>query len=248
MDRPRRNRVLRSRRLFLWLSVLALLTGAALGVAGSRGGSAAWTGYLWKLLGVRVAPSQVDGLPSEADGGLLPGDTGATGGTGGSGGPGTSPGPGASLPPGADTGPAAPGPDQVSAATTFAWTVDYDLCGDEVVEEAPAEPGLVGLTRESLAVELRDWEIKAFSPARVEVARHEQAMCPKHTKRTLRLEDGELVVYAGAANQPGVELIRLGPTGITEDRLSAAEAGLLRTGWILDSQEDVVRYLEGLGD
>jgi len=127
--------------------------------------------------------------------------------------------------------------------------VAYEQCGCVVTDVAPAESGLVGLTRQTLAIELGDWEITNFAPSRVEAKSVELAtMCPKHTKRTLRLEDGKLVLYAGSLADQPPSLIALEPTGVTGDDLNSFEAEILKAGLSLGSQEEVVLYLEGLGD
>lgn len=136
----------------------------------------------------------------------------------------------------------------VAAGATFVWTVDYQLCGCRVTDTTVAAAGVVGLTRQTLATELRDWEITSFRPDRVELRRTEAAvMCPKHAKRTLKLEQGRIVVYAGWSGD-GVRLIPVETTKYGEADLTAAEAEVLRVGRLFGSEQEVVRYLEGLGD
>jgi len=137
----------------------------------------------------------------------------------------------------------------IVAGAEFIWIVHYDLCGCTERDTSAAQDGLVGLDRQTLTAELRDWEIVTFAPARVEVRRSEgEAMCLRHSRRVLRLESGKLVLYAGSLADPAVALLPLQPTSITEDDLAAAEVEMLRGGRDFNSQDEVVRFLEGLGD
>ena len=206
--------------------LLALAAGRLLGGPGV--GDLA--GHLWRILGVRVeTPTPAEGPPAATGG--APGLTGAaaTGGGSASGDAGTA--------------------TTVAPGAVFLWAVTFEACGCGTQAATEAPEGSVGLRRETLAIELRDWEITSFAPERVELARLDrEAMCPAHTKRTLRLEEGKLVLYAGSVDDPGVELILIITTGIVADDLNAEEAAILRTGRTFDSQEEVYSFIEGLGD
>jgi len=207
------------RGLFV-LAVAVLLALAAGRLLGGPGvGDLA--GHLWRILGVRVeTPTPAEGPPAATGG--APGLTGA-----------------------AATGTAT----TVAPGAVFLWAVTFEACGCRTPEATEAPEGSVGLGRETLAIELRDWEITSFAPERVELARLDrEAMCPAHTKRTLRLEEGKLVLYAGSVDDPGVELILIVTTGIVADDLNAEEAAILSTGRTFDSQEEVYSFIEGLGD
>ena len=207
--------------------LLALAAGRLLGGPGV--GDLA--GNLWRILGVRVeTPTPAEGPPAAAGG--APGLTGAaaTGGGGSASG---------------DAGTAT----TVAPGAVFLWTVTFEACGCGTPAATEAPEGSVGLGRETLAIELRDWEITSFAPERVELARLDrEAMCPAHTKCTLRLDEGKLVLYAGSAEDPGVELILIVTTGIVADDLNAEEAAILNTGLTFDSQEEALSLIEGLGD
>jgi len=216
------------RGLFV-LAVAVLLALAAGRLLGGPGVGDLAT-HLWRILGVRVeTPTPAEGPPAATGG--APGLTGAaaTGGGSASGDAGTA--------------------TTVAPGAVFLWAVTFEACGCGTQAATEAPEGSVGLRRETLAIELRDWEITSFAPERVELARLDrEAMCPAHTKRTLRLEEGKLVLYAGSVDDPGVELILIITTGIVADDLNAEEAAILRTGRTFDSQEEVYSFIEGLGD
>jgi len=150
---------------------------------------------------------------------------------------------------GSEPSPGSGGGNLIVAGAEFIWIVHYDLCGCTERDTSVAQDGLAGLDRQTLTAELRDWEIVTFAPARVEVRRSEgEAMCSRHSRRVLRLESGKLVLYAGSLDDPAVALLPLQPTSITEDDLAAAEVEMLRGGRGFSSQDEVVRFLEGLGD
>lgn len=212
-------------RGLLLLAVAVLLALAAGRLLGGPGvGDLA--GNLWRILGVRVeTPTPAEGPPAAAGG--APGLTGAAAAAGGDAGTATT----------------------VAPDAVFLWTVTFEACGcgTQAATEAPERS--VGLGRETLALELRDWEITSFAPERVELARWDrEAMCPAHTKRTLRLDEGKLVLYAGSVDDPGVKLILIVTTGIVADDLNAGEAEILNTGLTFASQEEALRLIEGLGD
>ena len=217
--------------------LLALAAGRLLGGPGV--GDLA--GHLWRILGVRVeTPTPAEGPPAATGG--APGLTGAAATGGGGSASGDA---GATGTAGGDAGTAT----TVAPGAVFLWAVTFEACGCGTQAATEAPEGSVGLRRETLAIELRDWEITSFAPERVELARWDlEAMCPAHTKRTLRLEEGKLVLYAGSVDDPGVELKLIITTGIVTDDLNAEEAEILRTGRTFDSQEEVYSFIEGLGD
>ncbi|HCW52106.1 MAG TPA: hypothetical protein DGR79_08640, partial [Clostridiales bacterium] len=187
MDGPYSRRPSFGRRLLVGVVALVLLGAglAGLGYYLGLGGPASGPDFsaLWRLLGVRTAtPAPDDGTRTEASEAevLLPED-----------------------PDGDPTEVVAPGAVVVRAYI-------YEKCGCVDVFNKEAEPGLVGLDRRSLAAELRDWEITAFSSDRVEM-RHvdREQMCPYHTRRTVRFEDGRLVLYAGDVTDPAKDLVFL---------------------------------------
>jgi hypothetical protein len=146
---------------------------------------------------------------------------------------------------GGDTGTAT----TVAPDAVFHWRVTFETCGCGTQEATETPEGFVGLGQETLAIELRDWEITSFAPERVELVRLDrEVMCPAHTKRTLRLEEGKLVLYAGSVGDPGVGLILVITTGIVASDLNAEEAAILKTGRTFASQEEVYSFIEGLGD
>ncbi len=244
MEWPRRRRPSGRGRLVAGFCALGLLVLVSVGVGRLWAGVGPFelSGSLWRFLGVRVvSPAPADGPPAEEKTGVPPStEAGGAGAQAQGAGPAGTGDP-ATLSSGAG--------DTVVAGATFVWTVDYHQCGCEVTDDTLDVSGLVGLTRQALATELRDWEITSFAPSKVEARRVElAAMCPKHTRRTLRLEGGKLILYAGSIADQPPDLIPLGPTAVTEGDLSPSEADLLGTGRSFDSQEEVVRYLEGLGD
>jgi len=181
-----------------------------------------WTTAFWRLLGVRTpsAPSETEPGPLAAPG---QGD-------------------GAEQP---TESPVVVGPDAV-----FVWSVVYESCGcTQVIAQGKAASGQVGLDRSGLARLIPDWEIVTFSPTLVEARRADfTSMCPRHSKRTLKLEEGRVMLYAGSVQDPDVRLILIGPTEVTEDDLSPEEAAILREGRAFANQEQALRFLEGLGD
>jgi hypothetical protein len=216
------------RGLFV-LAVAVLLALAAGRLLGGPGVGDLAT-HLWRILGVRVeTPTPAEGPPAATGG--APGLTGAaaTGGGSASGDAGTA--------------------TTVAPGAVFLWAVTFEACGCGTQAATEAPEGSVGLRRETLAIELRDWEITSFAPERVELARLDrEAMCPAHTKRTLRLEEGKLVLYAGSVDDPGVELLLIITTGIVTDDLNAGEVAILSTGLTFDSHEEALSLIEGLGD
>jgi hypothetical protein len=217
-------------RGLLVLAVAVLLALAAGRLLGGPGVGDLAT-HLWRILGVRVeTPTPAEGPPAAAGG--APGLTGAaaTGGGGSASG---------------DAGTAT----TVAPDAVFLWTVTFEACGCGAQTATAAQEGFVGLGRETLALELRDWEITSFAPERVELARLDrEVMCPAHTKRTLRLREGKLVLYAGSVDDPGVELILIVTTGIVTDDLNAGEVAILSAGLTFDSHEEALSLIEGLGD
>lgn len=223
MSRPGRRTA--GRRRLGWLLALFLAAGlaGAVSVRFAPAGLPDLTAALWRLLGVRVAtPAPTEAPPA---------------------------GPGVALPP-ASQG-TEPG-TVVASGATFVWTTVYDKCRCTLSESGPALEGLVGLDAATLATELRDWRVASFDPRRVELTQTKtDKMCPAHTKRTLRLEDGKIVLYAGSLEDASVKLIPIGAASGSDlevGDLGASEIEILKAGKSFDSEEEVYRYIEGLGD
>jgi hypothetical protein len=208
-------------RLIIGVGLIGVVVLLALGVGrflGSTGPGS--VADFWRFLGLRVAPPVPAGdAPAEAGSGLP-------------------------SPSGTD------GPQsRIAAGAEFTWETRYDLCGCTESDTIPAESGLIGLDRRTLSIELRDWEIRDFAPTKVNAARSEkETMCPRHNRRSLRLEAGKVTLYAGDLSDPAVKLLPLEVTSITEDILTSSEIEILMVGRSFGSQDEAVRYLEGLGD
>jgi len=231
LDGPYSRRPSFGRRLLAGAVALVLLgaglagLGYYLGLAGSASGPA--FSAFWRLLGVRTAsPAPADRTGTEASEAE------------------------ALLPEELDGDPT----EVVAPGAVVVRTYVYEKCGCVDVFKKEAEPDLVGLGRRSLAAELRDWEITAFSSDRVEM-RHvdREQMCPYHTRRTVRFEDGRLVLYAGDVTEPVKDLILLKVLkAMSEDEFLAAVGAegvrAFKEGLVFSSEREVYRELEGLSD
>lgn len=131
------------------------------------------------------------------------------------------------------------GPD-----TLLVFETDYSGCGRHLTRAEAAGADRAGLDREGLARRFPGWEVVSFTPGRVVLRRSEAGPCPPDLRyRTIALRGGRVVIMAGRPEAPGPVLT---VTDITVDRLLPADRQKLERGFMVDSEEEAWRFLEGL--
>ncbi len=172
---------------------------------------------LWRMLGVKVeTPAPVD---------VGQGDPGS---------------PGAAGTPDEDGQGPVLAPDAI-----IVRVLRYGECGCEETQSQTVGASMAGLDKVSLAREFRDCTVTAFSAERAELTITVPGWCPDHKWRTVRLEDGRLLLYAGSLEAKNLIFIRVIETRGTLDSYST---GFLTEGHSSPDEETLFRLLEGIGD
>ena len=133
--------------------------------------------------------------------------------------------------------------EPVKTGSRLAMVIRYD---DGCLEELPIRPlpmRAVGKTREELAAQYGDWKILEFSPELVRVER-EGGPCPFHAQLYLGIADGYAAVFQGRPGKGGVVLKK---TNVPLQRIPEADRGRLSEGIPVDSEQEALQILEGMG-
>lgn len=134
----------------------------------------------------------------------------------------------------------------LAGGAVVVYRTTYLLCGSREEREEPAPPYLVGRTRQELESLHPGWEVVSFAPDRVVLERQVEAMCPDMVRyRYVTLSDGRVAVYYG--REPGHLLLKeLSP--LRAEALLPEDRRALGEGVVLEGDEQVAQFLEGLGD
>lgn len=153
---------------------------------------------------------------------------------------------------GAEDGPVPPDPGEAPSSwqpatgplTTLVFKTFYSRCGGETTRTEPAGTALAGLTRTQVSQRFPGWQVDVFRPGQVVLTRIESGPCPDEAWfRTIGLQDGRVVVFAGRSGNRGPVLQ---DTGIHVDRLLPADRAKLEKGVEVQGDAGVWQFLEGL--
>gem|GEM_PF-5454398 len=145
-------------------------------------------------------------------------------------------------------GPAVP---VIGPATRLVVRTTYLKCDRTVEETIAPEPDTVGLSLEALRRFHPAWTVVDFTPERVVVREVKDAWCPgmdpgeMERYRTIGIRDGRVTVFWGKprTDQPVKET-----TVFPADALQPPDLRLLEQGYVLEGDEAVAQYLEGLAE
>jgi len=129
----------------------------------------------------------------------------------------------------------------VQPGTSLFRTVLYRDCGlvESTVEGVPEE--WIGLSSVMLNQVLDDWHVVSLDASTLHILNRSRDDCPKGQGVTLGSRDGKLVVYQGNG-------LLLRETEFSLDRLLPSEREVLLEGIFFETEEEALKYLEGLGE
>lgn len=139
----------------------------------------------------------------------------------------------------------------VTPATRLVVRTTYLKCDKTVEENIAPEEALVGLSIEGLRRFRPEWTVIDFTPERVLVRAIKDEWCPgmdpaeMERYRTIGMRDGKVTIFWGkpSPDQPVKEV-----TTFPSDGLPPEERRLLEQGYVVDGDEAVAQYLEGLAE
>ncbi|MGE5589087.1 MAG: hypothetical protein ACM3ZA_00445 [Bacillota bacterium] len=139
----------------------------------------------------------------------------------------------------------------IGPSTVLVVRTTYLKC-DRTVEEALAStPDTVGLSLEAVRRFHPEWTVIDFTPERVVVREVKDAWCPgmdpaeMERYRTIGVRDDKVTVFWGKPqpDQPVKEV-----TTFPTDILQPQDRRLLERGYVVEGDEAVAQYLEGLAE
>jgi len=130
--------------------------------------------------------------------------------------------------------------------TVLIFETAYQGCGCVVRESRVAGPEFAGMSQGELEAGFPGWQLQSFGAGEVLFFRTAPGLCPEMEKyRTIGLHEGFVAVFLG---RPGGGLLLAQQTDIAAAQLSPADLQRLESGIVLEGDEAVERYLEGLTD
>jgi hypothetical protein len=131
---------------------------------------------------------------------------------------------------------------KTTAVTRLIFKSYYSQCGHTVVERREIPAPMVGLSEDSILEHYPGWEVEKFEADEIALYRQVAGACPGHF--ILKEENGYIAIYETVDG--GRELL-IDITDIPVSILRLRDQQRLRQGMLLDSMEEVNRYLEDLG-
>ncbi|MEW6547168.1 MAG: BofC C-terminal domain-containing protein [Bacillota bacterium] len=126
------------------------------------------------------------------------------------------------------------------------YRTTYLLCGYREEKEEPVWPELVGCTEQEFMTRHPGWTLVSFGPTRIELERQVDAVCPEMVRyRFLTISDGKVAVYYGRSRD---HLLLKELTTVRSESLLPEDRQLLQQGMVMEGDDQVARFLEGLGD
>lgn len=134
---------------------------------------------------------------------------------------------------------------KVTAETNMIQTIHYRKCGeDEVFRTKPAD-NLIGLNYNQIVKMYPDWSIEKFDTDAVEMSLNVDSYCREHANNLfIGIDDGYVASFYG---KPGPKAILKEKTKIETSSLTAQDLEELKRGIVVQSREELMRTLEGLG-
>lgn len=139
----------------------------------------------------------------------------------------------------------------IGPSTLVVVRTTYLKCDRTVEETLTAAPDTLGLSLEAMRRFHPEWTVLDFTPERVVVREVKDAWCPgmdpaeMERYRTIGVRDGKVTVLWGKPqpDQPVKEV-----TTFPADILQPQDRHLLEQGYVVEGDEAVAQYLEGLAE
>lgn len=134
----------------------------------------------------------------------------------------------------------------VGEGAVVVYRTIYRLCGSREEKEEPVWPELVGRSQQEVVQRHPGWQLVSFAPDRIVLERQVEAMCPDMVRyRFVTISDDRVAVYYG--RDPDHLLLKeLSP--LRAEGLLPEDRQVLGQGVVLEGDEQVAQFLEGLGD
>ncbi len=133
---------------------------------------------------------------------------------------------------------------RVTPDTDLIHKVIYLQCGDEELFRTKPAANLVGLNISQVQGVYTGWTIDKFDSQVVELSRKVDRYCPEHARNSfIGIKDGMVAVFYG---KPGPKAIVKEITKIPVSRLSSEDAAEIGKGLPVQTQEELLRILEGM--
>lgn len=133
---------------------------------------------------------------------------------------------------------------KISANTDILQRIVYTKCNDEENFRTKPADSLVGLTYQQFQKVYSGWVIQKFDTLEVEMTLRVDSLCREHANNMfIGVKDGYVAIFYG---KPGSKPILKEVTKIPVAKLMTEDADELRRGMVVQSREELLRFIEGL--
>ena len=133
---------------------------------------------------------------------------------------------------------------KISANTDILQRIVYTKCNDEESFRTKPADSLIGLTYQQFQKVYSGWVIQKFDTLDVEMTLRVDSLCREHANNMfIGVKDGYVAIFYG---KPGNKPILKEVTKIPVTKLMTEDAEELRRGMVVQSREELLRFIEGL--
>ena len=133
---------------------------------------------------------------------------------------------------------------KISANTDILQRIVYTKCNDEESFRTKPADSLIGLTYQQFQKIYSGWVIQKFDTLDVEMTLRVDSLCREHANNMfIGVKDGYVAIFYG---KPGNKPILKEVTKIPVTKLMTEDAEELRRGMVVQSREELLRFIEGL--
>lgn len=133
---------------------------------------------------------------------------------------------------------------KITSTTDIVQRIVYLKCNEEETFRTKPADNLIGLNYQQIQQIYSGWTIEKFDTPEVEMSLKVNSLCREHANNMfIGVKDGYVAVFHG---KPGGKAILKEVTKIPITKLVSGDAEELKHGMIVQSREELLRFIEGL--
>lgn len=133
---------------------------------------------------------------------------------------------------------------KITSGTDILQRIVYTKCNDEETFRTKPADNLAGLSYQQFQKVYPGWSIVKFDTTEIEMTLKVDSYCREHANNMfIGIKDGYVAIYQG---KPGNKPVLKEVTKIPVSRLMNEDADELRRGMVVQSREELLRFIEGL--
>lgn len=137
-----------------------------------------------------------------------------------------------------------PGESLITPNTVLVFEVDFQLCGHSKMKKSiQSSADEINLNEEQFQQKYKDWKITSFEPEKVVLKKILNTYCPDHF--IIGVKGEKIVVYK--YNIDGQKIL-IDETDVQITTLTPEDQEIIRSGIVVDTEDELQSILEGFSD